>query len=223
MAFGSLRGTFFGSVTLREYYLLFSSIWLRPHLALCRRLKKTSPCFSAYVDIYTPYRESPKLSPLSISPESIDRISHPDQERTSIKWRRVCLTRHQLDSSLYKSPVGAKNKTRPGTGTRKLPPKLQKTQIVQTDRTQAAKMPVPLGPESKKKDKSTVGPNGKSNMNDPLSTPNTTITMTATAETTTNVPPTASGRGPGVMTQEEVDRLYEERMEEEYAKREGGA
>lgn len=84
-------------------------------------------------------------------------------------------------------------------------------------------MPVPLGPESKKKDKSTVGPNGKSNMNDPLSTPNTTITMTATAETTTNLPPTASGRGPGVMTQEEVDRLYEERMEEEYAKREGGA
>ncbi|KDB21465.1 hypothetical protein H109_06633 [Trichophyton interdigitale MR816] len=77
-------------------------------------------------------------------------------------------------------------------------------------------MPVPLGPESKKKDKSTVGPNGKSNMNDPLSTPNTTITMTTTAETTTNVPPTASGTGPGVMTQEEVDRLYEERMEEEF-------
>ena len=34
---------------------------------------------------------------------------------------------------------------------------------------------------------------------------------------------TARSEGEGPLTQEEADRLYEERMEEEYAKREGGA
>ena len=34
---------------------------------------------------------------------------------------------------------------------------------------------------------------------------------------------TARPVGEGALMQEEVDRLYEERMEEEYAKREGGA
>ncbi|KAF3480231.1 uncharacterized protein GIQ15_05578 [Arthroderma uncinatum] len=84
-------------------------------------------------------------------------------------------------------------------------------------------MPVPLGQDkgSAKKDHSTSGPHGKSNVNDPLSSPSTITTTTTSESRNTSQTPTVLG--PGLMTQAEVDRLYEERMEEEYAKREGGA
>ncbi|KAM5463027.1 hypothetical protein MauCBS54593_007686 [Microsporum audouinii] len=82
-------------------------------------------------------------------------------------------------------------------------------------------MPVPLS-QDVKKDNSTLDPNGKRNVNDPLSSPST-VTTTTTAEPTSNTSQTTAGTDPGILSQEEVDRLYEERMEEEYAKREGGA
>ncbi|KAK2855521.1 hypothetical protein FQN49_005110 [Arthroderma sp. PD_2] len=79
-------------------------------------------------------------------------------------------------------------------------------------------MPVPLSQDLKDSaaKEATSDPNGK-NINEP---PTTTST---TSESASNTSQTTRGTARDAMTQEEADRLYEERMEEEYAKREGGA
>ncbi|PLB55237.1 hypothetical protein P170DRAFT_432772 [Aspergillus steynii IBT 23096] len=61
--------------------------------------------------------------------------------------------------------------------------------------------------------------------NEPEPQPNpstsTTTSSTGSQAEYTNAPDNAGEQQP--MSKEEADRLYEERMEEEYAKREGGA
>jgi len=95
--------------------------------------------------------------------------------------------------------------------------------------------PVPLCTET---DTHTHNPTPAAHSSESASQFPLTAPSTAPAETNTN-PAVARSVGPassqephvltarpvgeGALMQEEVDRLYEERMEEEYAKREGGA
>ncbi|THC99064.1 hypothetical protein EYZ11_001460 [Aspergillus tanneri] len=66
--------------------------------------------------------------------------------------------------------------------------------------------------------------------NEPEPSPTTLSGSETAIETSSAVhPPVSGGAGAapdsseGALSKEEVNRLYEERMEEEYAKREGGA
>ncbi|WEW55758.1 hypothetical protein PRK78_001191 [Emydomyces testavorans] len=82
-------------------------------------------------------------------------------------------------------------------------------------------MPIPLtspsGPANSSGDKASKSHSDASSSCDSQSSATQSTTSSATSETEHG-----TGRGEQ-LSKEEADRLYEERMEEEYAKREGGA
>ncbi|KAE8384170.1 hypothetical protein BDV23DRAFT_167353 [Aspergillus alliaceus] len=89
--------------------------------------------------------------------------------------------------------------------------------------TLITKMPIPVYNSDQDQTKPTTSTAGQASLDTLSSTNNGGDRVLGTASGDTVTAPGYSTSNEAPLSKEEADRLYEERMEEEYAKREGGA